>query len=210
MFIYYILYNSFKISDINKLISHFDIALRSNPPIGGFERERTRGYLWTYVHRYPNYSRQSRSRLSLSSRPLSGIEPATSGQLANCYSINVIHSDMGQDNYSVFWLIKIDNNIVNITQSYNDCQIVPNTWSKCWMIDCVFSEEDPICGISYEYESNIYNPYNVFLIKPAFNYQTEIYNKGIIIFIYVGLFTISIIMITIGLYMIISTKNILE
>ena len=31
---------------------------------GGVERERTMGYLWTYVHRYPNCSRQSRSRLS--------------------------------------------------------------------------------------------------------------------------------------------------
>ena len=31
---------------------------------GEFERERTMGYLWTYVHRYPNCSRQSRSRLS--------------------------------------------------------------------------------------------------------------------------------------------------
>jgi len=31
---------------------------------GEFERERTRGYLWTYIHRYPNCSRQSRSRLS--------------------------------------------------------------------------------------------------------------------------------------------------
>ena len=31
---------------------------------GGSERERTSGYLWTYDYRYPNYSRQSRSRPS--------------------------------------------------------------------------------------------------------------------------------------------------